>query len=302
MKPTDASRLLPHEYFFGAYLIVMWLRLALGVGLWSGDALLYCALLGVNLAVIYGCRASPTGLRWQLRLWFYPAAMNVIYFNLKGALPRLQSDKFDTLLQHLDAALIGRNLSLRLEPIVHPALSEVLSVCYLLFFPYLLLSLVYYCRAGLPQFRALTVGLFTIYGFGFLGYTLVPASGPWVAMREQFSVPLSGWFFTDLNARVVVGGSNGVDVFPSLHCAVSCFFLFFDRRHARWRFRLYLAPCFGLWCSTIYLRYHYFIDLICGFALASFALWLARRRAAPVEPELQTPVEPCATPFVSLNR
>jgi len=27
-----------------------------------------------------------------------------------------------------------------------------------------------------------------------------------------------------------------------------------------------------------YLRYHYFIDVLCGFALAAFALWLANRQ------------------------
>ena len=93
-------------------------------------------------------------------------------------------------------------------------------------------------------------------------------------MKEQ---GLTGGWITGWNAAVVAKGSNGVDVFPSLHCAVSCFLLFFDRRHRPWRYRLYLLPCIGLWFSTIYLRYHYLVDVICGFALAAFALWLANR-------------------------
>jgi membrane-associated phospholipid phosphatase len=129
--------------------------------------------------------------------------------------------------------------------------------------------------------KKFVVGLFSIYGLGFIGYSLMPAVGPCRAMAEQFTVPLTGWWVTKWNAAIVARGSNGVDVFPSLHCAVSSFFLFFDRRHRPWRFKLYLVPCVGLWFSTIYLRYHYLIDVICGFGLAAFALWLSARYPRP---------------------
>jgi membrane-associated phospholipid phosphatase len=168
-------------------------------------------------------------------------------------------------------------LSLRLESWIHPWLTEALSSCYILFFPYLAFSLVWYFRGELATLRAFLVGMFTIYGIGFLGYSLVPAWGPWVALKDAFHVPLEGFAITRWNDAIVRWGSNGVDVFPSLHCALSSYFLFFDRRHARWRFRLYLVPCIGLWISTIYLRYHYFIDIAAGFALSAFALWLAAR-------------------------
>jgi membrane-associated phospholipid phosphatase len=39
----------------------------------------------------------------------------------------------------------------------------------------------------------------------------------------------------------------------------------------------------GLWVSTIYLRYHYAVDLVCGFGLAALALWLSNRH--PVIPK-----------------
>ncbi len=96
-------------------------------------------------------------------------------------------------------------------------------------------------------------------------------------IQEAFNVPLTGWAVTRFNAMVVENGSNGVDVFPSLHCAVSCFLLFFDFRNARWRHRVYLVPCVGIWLATIYLRYHYAVDLLAGFGLAAFALWITRR-------------------------
>jgi membrane-associated phospholipid phosphatase len=178
----------------------------------------------------------------------------------------------------VDAQIIGTNLSLRFQPFVQPVLTEFFSLCYFLFFIFLLLSFVYYGAGEIGLLKKFTSGLFTLYGVGFIGYTLLPAAGPWVALAGQFETPLTGWAVTRLNDAVVRAGSNGVDVFPSLHCAVSTYLLFFDRWHRRWRYRLYLVPCVGLWISTIYLRYHYFIDCVCGFALAAAALWLVKPR------------------------
>jgi membrane-associated phospholipid phosphatase len=82
---------------------------------------------------------------------------------------------------------------------------------------------------------------------------------------------------------MVTQGSNRVDVWPSLHCSVSAFILGFAWRHHRAEFRWLLLPVFGLWFSTLYLHYHYFIDVLSGFALAAFALYESRRYAHPKE-------------------
>jgi hypothetical protein len=271
------AKLLPHEWFFGAFLLVHWLRLLRAVGPLDRDALLYFTLLLANVLVIASCRLRETNLRWQLRLWFYPAAMNAVFFTMGSAVLKVTPHKCDAVLAGFDRALFGELLSARAQAIANPALTEVLSFCYLLYFPYLVVSWFYYAWRGLPLLRKLMVGLFTIYGFGFLGYSFVPAGGPHLALRDEFTVPLTGWAIARFNALVVAKGSNGVDVFPSLHCAITCFLLIFDRQHARWRYRLYLVPCFGLWLATIYLRYHYFVDVAVGFALAAFGLWIANR-------------------------
>lgn len=268
---------MPHEVFFGGFLLLHWLRLTLAVGPLDPDALLYLTLLVAGFAASAWCQRRETPLRWQVRLWFGPLAMNAVYFTMGSAIPKVSPERYDALLAGVDRLLFGATLSARMQVLATPLLTEVLSFCYLLFFPYLLLSWIYYAVRGVPLLRPLMVGVFTVYGLGFIGYSLVPAAGPHLAYPDDFSVPLTGWAITRFNALVVARGSNGVDVFPSLHCAVSCFLLFFDRRQARWRHRLYLVPCIGLWIATIYLRYHYVVDVVVGMALALFALWLSRR-------------------------
>ena len=118
-----------------------------------------------------------------------------------------------------------------------------------------------------------------------------PAAGPWVAMAGEFSGPLEGGRLPQGNAAIVRMESNGVDVFPSLPCAVPSFLLAFDFVYRRWRFWCYLVPAVGLWVSTVYLRYHYFIDVLAGFALAALAMTIATRwyRAPVADTEAYVP-------------
>ena len=224
---------------------------------------------------------SNAPLAWRFRLAFYPIAMNVLFQTLADAVPLLHPGSMDATLQRIDELIVGRNLSLRMEPMIARPLTEIMSFCYVLFLPYLTFSIVHYLAGPLREARPFFAGLFTLYGVGFLGYVLVPAGGPIAAMASQFQVPLDGWAVTRWTARIVEAGSNHVDAFPSLHCAVSFYLLMSDRVCKRWRFWLYLAPAAGLWVSTIYLRYHYLVDVLAGFTLAAFCLRVAafqRRR------------------------
>ena len=70
--------------------------------------------------------------------------------------------------------------------------------------------------------------------------------------------------------------------FPSLHAAVSLVALVYAWRYAAPWFWVLLPFVLGLWVSTIYLRHHYVVDLLAGWALAPVAVWLAPRLDALV--------------------
>ncbi len=276
MRALKKPPLLLHEVFFGAFLFLTWARLVFAAGFFNRDALIYLLFLVVNAFAIYPSLVANTEYRWRLRLAYYPIAMNLAYAHMRVSVPLIHAGLEDEFLQKMDSWLIGTNLSLRIEPLVHPLWNEVFGFCYLLFLPYLTFSMVWYFVGDLALLKKFYSGLFTIYGIGFVGYTVLPALGPYLAMADQFTVPFQGGWFTHWNAQVVGQYSNRVDIFPSLHCAVSSYLLFFDRMHKPWRFRFYLVPCVGLWFSTIYLRYHYFVDLIVGFGLAALVFWLVQ--------------------------
>jgi hypothetical protein len=268
-----------HEEVFQAFMVITWLRLVWSAGFWDAAALLYLGGIALAVALLVLSVRTKGELGWRLRLLYYPLVMNATYRYMAPVVAKIhRGPLYDAWLRGIDTRLIGENLSLRLQPLVRPLFTEPLSFCYMLFIPYLSLSMLWYFCGPLPLLKKFYLGLFGLYGIGFLAYIFVPAAGPYIAMSREFHVALAGGFFTRLNAAMVAFGSNHVDVFPSLHCAVSTYMLLFDRWYKRWRFRIYALPCVGLWISTIYLRYHYFIDVVIGFGLAAVALWLVRPR------------------------
>lgn len=277
MNTVSRPRLMPNDLLWGAYLLLTLAQLVFAGAAGTQDTLVFAALLAGQVGVLIWNARQPGLITWRFRLAYFGIAMNVAFQQMRSAVPAFRSWRADELLQNIDRYLLGGNLSVAAQGLIRPWLTDFFSGCYMLFFPYLAFSLIAYLFGPLPLARRFYAGLFSLYGLGFIGYTLLPAAGVYLAMPEAFRVPLEGGAITRWNAQLVALGSTRVDVFPSLHVAVSSFILLFDWRHRRWRFWAYLLPCAGLWLSTLYLRYHYFIDLLAGFVLAVLALRIAAR-------------------------
>lgn len=243
--------------------------------------------------IAYGCARAgdPAAERWQRARLLYPFILiNLVFQATKPAVEMLGRQPCDQLLLKADRLLLGGDLGLLLDRhcpwAYHPVLAEYFSLNYSLFFICLTTSVLDANRRPLVVQISFSRGLWSLYAFGLLGYTLVPAKGPWTIFGDQYRNQIRGWFWTPLNAAVVARGTAVFDVFPSLHLAVPAFLLGWQRRFApRW-FRIWLAPMLLTWVSTIYLRYHYVVDLLAGGALARAMLRLARRQPglAPERP------------------
>jgi hypothetical protein len=111
-----------------------------------------------------------------------------------------------------------------------------------------------------------------------MSYTVLPAGGPHRWMT--FATPLHGPLLLDWTLKPVNAGSNCVDVFPSVHLAASLYLLLFDWKHWRCRFWWVVVPRLMLWFSTMYLRFHYFVDLPAGVVVALAGWWMAEKYEA----------------------
>jgi hypothetical protein len=280
--------------------ILALLALAAAVALlrWQpvGDAL--TPLVAVQVGLLVGFAAVAIALARRERspwvIWVRPLVIVTVIFTLYTSLGKLGVAAMPYLADHflwrVDRWLLGFDLSLAIQPYQTPGRVEFFSFVYAAFIPYIYLSLFLGClgRPPLERDQFLTGWVFT-YAISYLGYVFVPAHGPVVYQAAQYTVALDGGMFYRMVVRgnEMTGGLQGV--FPSLHVGGSVYLCLFDLRTNRLRGMTYLPMVLLIYVATIFLRYHYLIDLIAGTAIAvacqslgerAFLGWaVARRRA-----------------------
>jgi membrane-associated phospholipid phosphatase len=216
---------------------------------------------------------------WEiLRDWFPFLVILLMYYSLWGdaTLLLVRSDR-DQALIALDQRLFGFQASLVLQRIVSPWLTAGMDFAY--FYHVLNIPVVacfIYIFRDRARFREMMSGLMVVSFLGLLGYLLVPAIGPIYTFRNQYTVPLrqSVWVF---NREVDFMDFARIrrDVFPSMHVAISFVVWLYAYRNSKKLFWILSPLILSLWFSTVYLRYHYLIDVLAGLILAPLSYWLA---------------------------
>jgi membrane-associated phospholipid phosphatase len=267
--------MLPHELFYITFLATTFIRLLIH----SSNSWIEAGITGLILLLsLWLILSRETKKKKWMKQVIPILSVPFFYFSLKRVVSVLCVQRQDALLQKADFFLLGGNLSLKTRLFVHPLLTEFMYICYMLFFAYVIFSLWQNLKKDEITIASFYSGLFSIYWIGFLFYTIVPADGPYLSMRDVLGEPLKeGLLFAQPICELIYRASNRTDVFPSLHCSISAYCLLFDWVHHRRRFWLFLPLCLAIWISTIYLSYHYFVDILAGFFLTFFAFALAKR-------------------------
>jgi membrane-associated phospholipid phosphatase len=205
----------------------------------------------------------------------------LIYTNLHDTIGFVNPHDVHGALAALDQGLFGVIPCVWAQQFITPARTEVMSFLYMNFFwiaPSTALLLL--ARRRLPEFRATIMGVLVCFYLGYFLYVLFPAAPPRLVLPYEFKRNLQG--YPSLMSNLSAGAFSLLPVdsraaFPSLHAAVSLVAMIYAWRFLRTWFWILLPFCLGLWISTIYLRHHFVVDLIAGWALAPVAVWVAPR-------------------------
>ncbi len=229
----------------------------------AGNGRLGLLLAGLAVAVVVVARFAP--LRW--RLFAGLAWINFAYALGSQVAKSVRVVRYDHALVHVDE-LLGWHVG-RLTPSAFAL--DVLSCFYISFYVLVFAGICLFLRR--PAFYT---GFALVYALGTLGYALVPAAGPFF----DWPLPTAGTHVFILLQAQASKLVTGVDVFPSLHVAASCYVLAW----MIWRWRNAWLAC-GLWAcgiaaATVGLRYHYLIDVIAGLGLAGVVLAAMQRGGA----------------------
>jgi membrane-associated phospholipid phosphatase len=211
--------------------------------------------------------------------WYPVALITATFKELTYLIPLIHPRDFDAKLAAIDYRLFGTHPTVWLERFTWPAITEVLQIVYATYYflPLILGALLWHKRWFEPYkfwVFVVTLGFYVSY----LGYIAVPATGPRYlpAIQEAQTFRLTGvWLFSSL--REMLDRAEGItrDCFPSGHTEITLLVLYYARRFHRRTFWLMLPVGSALIFSTVYLRYHYVIDVIAGAATATMVILIA---------------------------
>jgi membrane-associated phospholipid phosphatase len=259
--------------------------------LWTLSFILLPAAIIIFLASLRYALGAPGTSIGQLagtvggtvRDWLPFAFFLLVYTTFHARIwVELAPDDRDAQLLAIDQKLFGTTPAVTMERWIHPALTDFLVLCYFLHLvlPPVIAALWY--RRDVRVFREFLLAILVAGTLGTVGYVAVPAVGPALAYPRLFHVELSGKIYQPIIDAIDLARAPR-DVFPSLHVAVSAIVLWYAARRGRTVFLIVLPLVVGNWISTMYLRYHYFIDVVAGWVVAASSIaasgWLLRLEA-----------------------
>jgi membrane-associated phospholipid phosphatase len=256
--------------FFLIGLILLTLVFHGRIPLWHSLLLNYLILVGLFFALKLSSDRKVTGRVGTFFQQFSPILFVVFIYESLGHLIQYLQPDIDPQLIQIDFTIFGVHPTLWMEQWIVPWFTDIMSLAYLsyYFIPVVLIAVLYLKDRMMEFDRAMFVLAFGYY-VSFIGYILFPAIGPRYAMTHLYSVPLEGSFITDF-VRDILNAleHNKRDCMPSGHTQIVLIALFLAHRYEKFLFYLFFPIICALILSTVYLRYHYVIDLFAGVALA----------------------------------
>jgi membrane-associated phospholipid phosphatase len=288
-RPSILAQLAVHEGLLAAYLLTFLVAL-----LWSPTAPARTAgLQQVGLFLVFLVPGvlyarSPWGRGRRPAAVIYVATtyctIQLSYFFLGTVLPQISPGNLDRALLHFDLKWFGVEPSVAMAPLGSTQLAEWFAFFYFCYFVILALhavSILFGTRDDRLRGEYL-LGMTLVFCSGQLLYAVVPGFGPYKELSGQFSThfPSSPW--VQLVLKAVATGGAQKDIFPSIHTAAPTFLTLLSFRHRHrlpfghswWLVWLFSA---NIVVATLFLRWHWVIDVSCGLLLALTAYVLSLR-------------------------
>lgn len=227
-----------------------------------------------------------------LRFW-YPAFMILFCFKeIYVIMISTHNVLYDEYLIAIDKRIFGSNPTEYLSHFLNPYVVELFQIIYGLFY---LMPVIYAMELYLwHRYEELKYAIFVVFlGFylSFICYLLVPAIGPRFTIHNFLNLPreLPGVFFAekiraliDFGESIPANVSNPElyaqrDAFPSGHTIIIILITYLSHKIKSKSFYFYLPFSLLLIFSTVYLRYHYVIDLIAAIPIVLITIYTANK-------------------------
>ena len=237
--------------------------------------LLYSGLF-LAQALLLLFRGTGSVSHWAYHLILPTVSILAIFDSLEHLVHAINPRDIDPLLIRLDYLLFGGHPTVLLEQLMTPILTDLLQLAYAsyYFLPIALGAVLLMKRDEAAFDHALFLIMLCFY-LSYAGYLLFPALGPRFTMSHLQHTELRGLFVTG-PLQELLNRLEGIkrDAFPSGHTGIALTVLVLSWKYEKRLFRLFLPCVAALVFSTVYLRYHYVVDVLAGAALTALTLFL----------------------------
>jgi membrane-associated phospholipid phosphatase len=231
--------------------------------------LIYSSLIFFQLILVYLSRLNSF-LALTRDIVFPVVSVLIIFDSLGLIVKNVNPHDLDYLLIRLDYLMFGFYPTVELEKIMTPLLTDILQVAYsTYYFLPITLGIALKIKGMNAEFEKSLFLILLCFYLSYAGYILVPALGPRYAMEHLHEAALTGFLFSE-PIQNILNMLEGVkrDAFPSGHTGIALTVLLLAYRYERGLFWIMLTPVILLIFATVYLRYHYGVDVIGGILLS----------------------------------
>lgn len=240
----------------------------------EGGGLRLAAFLAIAAATVLLAGAPPGRVQGFLRDWLPVGAVLAVFLLLQPIIVAAVPWRLDAALAALDARFLSGLVAAWFGALGRPA--AFTDAIYLAYVSYYLLPIAVAAaarRRGPEAFERAAFALLLGFYLAFLGYLLLPASGPRLPAAEE-ARRLGGGAISDaVRAFLRAAESTTLDAFPSGHTAIAVI-----SGALGWRV-LTRGAAAAAWAwaaaivfATVYVHVHYAVDVLAGLALAALVL------------------------------
>jgi membrane-associated phospholipid phosphatase len=237
---------------------------------WLPDAPAILALHALAAIVILRAFRGNGRVARYFHHWYPLPLVASCYKEMAILIPAVRGISDDQWLADWDFSIWHANPTVWLERIQAPALTDFLQLVYTLFVPaVLLIPYLLWRQRRFADFRYCAFMISLGFLASYIGYVFVPARGPRFFLDHLQHLPLQGGWVVDAMRKTLDRlESSHYDCFPSGHTELSIISWWGSRQISRPLALVYLAYTACIIFATVYLRYHYTVDLAAGALLA----------------------------------
>lgn len=230
--------------------------------------LIYSSLIFFQIVVVRLSRLNS--LLTLTRDIIFPVISVLIIFDSLGLIVHnINPHDIDYLLIRFDYVIFGCYPTIFMERLMNSVLTDILQVAYsTYYFLPVILGVVLKIKKKNEEFEKSLFFILLCFYLSYVGYILLPALGPRYAIEHLQEKQISG-FLVSRPIQDILNLLEGVkrDAFPSGHTGIALTVLFLAYRYVRGLFWIMLPAVTLLIFATVYLRYHYAVDVIGGILL-----------------------------------